>query len=74
MVLVPMERISASTICLAASPTTTIDTTEAMPIIIPSMVSSVRILFATMASQAIDNASRKLLLNCPQPEVFCITG
>ncbi|MNE60815.1 hypothetical protein D3C80_1559870 [compost metagenome] len=67
MVFVPIARISASTNCLAASPTTTIDTTDAMPIIIPSMVSSVRILFAAIASQAMVNASRKPLTNCPHP-------
>ena len=63
MVLVPMARISASTICLAASPTTTIDTIEAIPIIMPSMVSRVRILFAAIALQAITSASRKPLVN-----------
>ncbi|MNY65060.1 hypothetical protein D3C86_2022720 [compost metagenome] len=35
--------------------------------IMPSMVSSVRILFATIASQAIVSASRNPLTNCPQP-------
>ena len=51
MVLVPIARISASTSCLAASPTTTIDTTDAIPMMIPSMVSRVRILLAAIASR-----------------------
>ncbi|MNW22041.1 hypothetical protein D3C71_2232970 [compost metagenome] len=47
-----------------------------MPMIMPSIVSSVRILFATIASQAMVNASRNPLTNCPQPVgggriVFC---
>ena len=67
MVLVPMARISASTSCFAASPTTTIDTTEAIPIMMPSMVSRVRILLAAIASQAMVSASRKPLENWPQP-------
>ena len=35
--------------------------------IIPSMVSRVRILLAAIASQAMFSASRKPLENCPQP-------
>ena len=68
MVLVPMERMSESTSCLAASPTTTIDTTEAIPMMIPSIVNRVRILLAAIASQAMVSASRKLLANCRQPD------
>ncbi len=67
MVLVPMERISSSTSCLAASPTTTMDTTDAIPIMMPSMVNSVRILLAAMANHAMLNASRKPLVSCCQP-------
>ena len=62
-----MARISASTSCFAASPTTTIDTTEAIPIMMPSIVNRVRILLAAIASQAMVSASRKPLENCPQP-------
>ncbi|MNV61842.1 hypothetical protein D3C71_1543660 [compost metagenome] len=61
-----MDLISASTICLAASPITRIETTEAMPIIMPSMVSAVRILLAAIARQAITKASRKRPIVCCQ--------
>ena len=74
MVLVPIARISASTSCLAASPTTTIDTTEAIPMMIPSMVSSVRILFAAIASQAMVSASRNPLTNWLQPDAVFTVG
>ena len=60
MVLVPIELICSMILACEALPSATTDTTEAMPMIIPSMVRSERILFARMACSDILSDSRKL--------------
>ena len=57
MVFVPMPRIFSRIFCCDPLPNATTDTTEVIPIIIPSMVSKERILCATMALTDIRKAS-----------------
>ena len=59
MVLVPMDAMFFSTVWREPSPSATTDTTEAMPMMMPSMVRKVRRRWAFMATSAIRNASRK---------------
>ena len=73
IVLVPIDLISFNTIPLAASPITMMDTTEAIPITIPSIVSKVRILFTTIARHAINKASLNRLTHCPNGFFFIAT-
>ncbi|SKN67917.1 Uncharacterised protein [Mycobacteroides abscessus subsp. massiliense] len=57
MVFVPIELMSSKIFCCEPLPNATTDTTEAIPMIIPSMVSSERILCAIIACTDILNAS-----------------
>ena len=57
MVFVPIELMSAMILACDPRPSATTDTTEAMPMMIPSMVSTERILCARMACTDILNAS-----------------
>ena len=58
MVLVPIELMSDKILSCAPLPKATTDTTEAMPMIIPSMVSKERILCATIACTDIRKDSK----------------
>ena len=57
MVLVPIELMSAKIFSCEPRPSATTDTTEAMPIMMPSMVSSERILCAKIACTDMRNDS-----------------
>ncbi len=59
MTLVPMELMSLITFCRAPWPSATTETTAVMPMMIPSMVSRVRIRWDAMAISAMVKASAK---------------
>ncbi|MNV59021.1 hypothetical protein D3C71_1514210 [compost metagenome] len=59
MVLVPSEEMLDRMACRAPVPSATTETTEAMPMMMPSMVRKVRRRWAFMASRAMRNASVK---------------
>ena len=59
MVLVPIELMSSKIFCREPSPSATTETTEAMPMMMPSMVRKVRVRCASMARVAINAASLK---------------
>ena len=56
-VFVPIELMSSKIFCCEPLPKATTDTTEAMPMMMPSMVSSERILCAVIACTDILKAS-----------------
>ena len=67
MVLVPMALMFFSTCWREPSPSATTATTEAMPMMMPSMVRKVRRRCAFMAISAIWKASRKRSRQAPRP-------
>ena len=74
MVLVPMPLMSLRIFWREPSPSATTDTTEAMPMMMPSMVSSVRILWPIMARTAICAASPKRPQAAAQLFFWCGTS